>query len=289
MPRRGERLAHASGARRPASARRAAHAPASPSGRRARRPEEGQSTTVNSVSCIPSGRAQANVAVVPGRDDDLGQLLGARRDEPRRNRRAVVHLEGDAHGAGDARCRPRSRRSRPPAPRSRSRASRGPRRGWRCAPPPPRPPTTRAPAARARRGRTRAPARSRRRSGRGGAPYRAILPHEDHPGRARVLLAVGGDDRVERLRRARRRAPRLPAAPRRARNAGSGSTTTTSNPARRSGTAWMPAKPSSSTRAGGSPSSSRIRGVALAASAGGSLTARAGRRAPRSRGARPRR
>ena len=75
----------------------------------------------------------------------------------------------------------------------------------------------------------------------------------------------------------------------RSRYAGSGSTTTTSKPASRRSGAWMPAKPSSSTRAGGSPSSSRIRGVALAASAGGRrLTRRGGRRSPRRR-ERPRR
>src|SRR5207247_5280716 len=48
------------------------------------------------------GGTEADVAIVPRCQDRLGELFGTGGDETRRERRAVVHLEGDAYGAGDA-------------------------------------------------------------------------------------------------------------------------------------------------------------------------------------------
>ena len=93
-----------SGAGRRAAARRAARAAARSSGRRAPRPGGGQPTsrieTKRQLRAV--GRAQAHVAVVPGRRDRPRDELGAGRDQASRRRVAVVDLERDAHRAGHA-------------------------------------------------------------------------------------------------------------------------------------------------------------------------------------------
>ena len=212
----------------------------SSSGRRARRPEEGQSTTVNSVSCIPSGARRRTLwsfhGVTTGSASCSAPAATSRAATGSLSSTSKATRTGPATRAADLdlvdrcrlrlvhelECRARLRRGATPrAPRL-------------------RPPTSPAPAGRACRGRTRVRGRSRRPSGRGGAPYRAILPDEDHPCARSEAPPPSGATTASNVPAgtAARTSPARCRA--RSRYAGSGSTTTTSKPASRSGVAWMP-------------------------------------------------
>ena len=156
--------------------------PASSSGRRAPRPGGGQSTTDEQRQLRPVGCARRTLRSFHGVTTGPARCSAPAATRRARGRLAVVDL----------------RRRRAPAPATRAptsissiaaacasfdelerRARR--RRGSRRAPSSVASHGSQLLAGRARRGRTRAPARSRRRSGRGGAPYGPILPDDGSP------------------------------------------------------------------------------------------------------------
>src|SRR5258708_6088506 len=208
-------------------------------------------------------RAQADVEVVPGCQHRLRELLGARCDETRREGGAVGALDCDAKGARDPasdldavdRCGLRLvHQLERGAATVEDRDPRVPGRlpllelgqAERVAVEPER-------LVEVVDGQDEAELHTRP-SCPTSTTLRAETPVRSSPSRATTAsnASVGGSSSTAP---ARSRA--------RSRYAGSGSTTTTSKPASRRSGAWMPAKPSSSTRAGGSPSSSRIPGGAL--------------------------